>query len=197
MVSRQEQKFVKCFFSWFNLPKTWNAEVDKELKCPSEYPYFGCYFSILLKSYGSLEYSAQKPRTQIAQHLRTLRCLLLSARNAGSYRRPQLTWGPSCCMSGFALFSVLGLQNLEAFWKPCFSLKIHWSHYISRLNASCETGQQFSIISVWLKFFMKSTWKMLVGALLSALLFRAGFLKRDIWYSYCTCVDYVGSSHKK
>lgn len=56
-------------------------------------------------------------------------------------------------LSGFALFSVLDLQNMEAFWKPCFSLKIHCFHYISRLNASCETGQQFTIISVWLKLF--------------------------------------------
>lgn len=96
MVSRQEQR-CKIFLSWFNLPRTWNAEVDKEFKSPPEYPYFGCYFFHYFKIYGSLEQSAQKPRSQVAQYLRTLRCLLLSARSAGSCRRPQLTWGSSCC----------------------------------------------------------------------------------------------------
>lgn len=71
----------------------------------------------------------------------------------------------------YSLRSVLGLQTLEVFWKPCFSfikdslMSLHFKIKYFRLNGSTI----FHNLSFAEKFFIMSARKRLVDALMSML----------------------------
>lgn len=156
------------FFSWFNLPRIWNAAVDQELRSPPEYPYFACYFFHSFKNIQKPWVVCPETKDSGSTISQSFEIPAVKHRNAGSCRRPHLKWGSSRCQAVLCLLSWAS-RTWKHFGMPCFSLKIHWSHYISRWNASGQTGQQLPIISLWLKFFMMSTWKRLGAALIPAL----------------------------
>lgn len=147
------------FFSRFKLPMTWNAAAyHEEWKSTSEYPYFGCYLFHSFKNI--LQPRVVWPETKYAGSPVSQNFEIPAVQQQEWWKlQGDLTWHGVLHAGRLLGFTLCALSWDSRPWK-CFgnpasrSSKIHWCHYISRLNISGWTGQQFSTISVLLKSFL-------------------------------------------
>lgn len=172
-------KICKMFFSWFNLPRIWNAAVDQELRSPREYPYFACYFFHSFKNIQKPGVVCPETKDSGSTISQSFEIPAVKHQECWKLQKTSSEMG-FFTLSGCALSSVLGLQNLEAFWNALFLIKDSLISLYFKMK--CFRSNRATIIhNLTLAEVFHDVYMEKAGSCTyTRTVIRAGFLKRDI-----------------